>query len=305
MNIQALYHNKPVLITGGAGFIGSHISEQLVHFGAQVTILDDFSTGREENIAHIQHAIKFIYGSVTDQNTCLYATKGQQIIFHCAAATSVPASVHNPHGYFMSNVTATLHLLEAARVHKVARFVLSSSSAVYGKQNEPCHEQTPCHPTSMYGLSKLMAEEVCTFYSQAYGIPAVSLRYFNVYGPRQNPFTPYAPVIAYFSECMQHNKPITVYGDGTQTRDFVHVSSIVEANLNAGIAPAETIAGQVYNCGSGSSISLLTLIEQLKHQFPAYTGTIHFAPERPGDVKHTAADCTKYQQLLKHMALSV
>lgn len=305
MNIQQSYHHLPVLVTGGAGFIGSHISEQLVHFGAQVTILDDFSTGREENIAHIRNNIKLIYGSINEQTICTNATAGQHIIFHCAAATSVPASMHNPHAYFLTNVSATMHLLEAARLNKVSRFVFSSSSAVYGKQDSPCTEQTECNPTSMYGLSKLLGEQLCNFYSKTYGLATVSLRYFNVYGPRQNPFTPYAPVVAYFSECMQQNKPITVYGDGNQTRDFVPVNKVVQANLNSGAAPAATVMGQVYNCGSGTSVSLLTLIEQLKQQFPEYSGKIQFAPERPGDVKHTAADCTKYQQLEKSISISL
>lgn len=294
----AYYALMPVLITGGCGFIGSHLAERLVTLGAKVTILDDLSTGKLENIEQIKDHVRFIQGSITDPETCKQAAQGQQIIFHLAADVSVPASVKHPEKCHHTNVDGIFNLLEAARNAGAKRVVFSSSAAVYGNLEGICSETSPCVPMSPYGFSKQIGELYCQQYAYVFGLETVILRYFNVFGPRQDPHSQYASVIAKFSEAMQHNKPITVFGNGLQTRDFVPVQSIVEANLILGMHKALN-AGEIFNVATGKSITILKLIDCLKQQFPNYTGAINFAPERPGDIMHSIADCSKYQTLLQ------
>jgi nucleoside-diphosphate-sugar epimerase len=295
---SAAFANVPVLITGGCGFIGSHLAHALVNAGADVTIMDDLSTGFYDNIQDIADAITFIQASITDYDACLVATAEQQIVFHLAAFISVPESMINPTACHAINIIGTLNLLEAARCNNVERFVFSSSAAVYHWQEEICREDAICSPSSPYGYSKYIGEQCCKEYATVYGMTAVILRYFNVYGDHQNPNGAYAAVVAKFRERMSKNLPITIFGDGLQTRDFVPVKRIVAANMFVATAPADAVKAEIFNIATGHSINLFQLIDQLKQEFPNWHDDIRFAPERPGDIKHSRADCSKYQQLI-------
>lgn len=294
---ESQYEDVSVLVTGGCGFIGSHLVEKLVELGAQVTILDNLSSGKEENIATIADKVTLINGSITDFETCLIATKNKQIVFHLAAFVSVPASTENPQDCHEINIIGTGNMLEAARINNVKRFVFSSTCAVYGESSSECCEDKKPNPTSPYGFSKLMGEMYCKEYAKVYEMETVWMRYFNVYGPRQDPHSTYAGVIAKFTHNMEYNLPLVIFGDGTQTRDYVHVQDIVKANLILGICDKEYIQGEVFNIATEKSTSVLELVNALKQQYPSYKEEILFMPARPGDVKHIAADCSKYKQL--------
>lgn len=303
MQFAQFYKNKKVLVTGGCGFIGSHLAHKLVELGAHVTIIDDLSTGSIENIKNFKDKITLIEETIVNQDACHRAVQNKDIIFHLAAYTSVPGSVKNPTTCHAINVNGTFNLLEIARHYGIQRFVFSSTSAVYGPCDRTCKESdTDLEPISPYGATKLMGELYCKQFALLFGVPCVILRYFNVYGPRQNPHSQYAAVIAKFQYQMERNEPITIFGDGTQTRDFVHVDQVVEANLLMGMAPKELVNGHCYNIGSGRSISLLQLVDQMKETFPNYTGTIQFKPPRDGDVKHTRMSADKFSKL-KHIVL--
>ena len=289
------YYGRSVLITGGCGFIGSHLAEQLVALGAQVTILDDLSTGSLDNIAHIKDQVRFVRATIADKHACEIAMIGQSIVFHLAALISVPESVKNPTLCHDINVNGTFNILHAAHKAGIKRVVFSSSSAVYGNTQEICSEQNRCNPESPYGFSKHIGELMCQQYARMYGLETVILRYFNVYGARQNPNGAYAAVVAKFTEHIKYNRPITIFGDGLQTRDFIHVSSVVDANLTLGFASVEQ--GDIYNIATGNSITLLELVEQLKATSSKYTAPIYFQEARSGDLKHSKADISKYEAL--------
>jgi len=295
------YAQKKVVVTGGCGFIGSHIAHKLVELGAQVTILDNLSTGFESNIADIKPQITFIQKSVEDLDACIEATKDAEVIFHLAAFISVPQSLEEPKLCHTANVDGTFNMLEAARINGVKRLVFSSSSAVYGVTEETSSETSPTSPVSPYGFSKLIGEELCKQYTLNFGIETVMLRYFNVYGPRQNPKGAYAAVVARFSEQLKNNVAITIFGDGLQTRDFVPVSQVAEANLLAGMADAAQVSGEVFNVATGTSITLLELVDQLRVQFPESTSKIVFGPERStAEVQHTSANVNKFLSLIQN-----
>jgi len=295
--MKTFYEGKNVLVTGGCGFIGSHLAEKLVEFGAHVTILDDLSGGFEKNIKNIKDDVTFLNETITNSSACLQATKNKDIIFHLAALVSVPESVENPDLCHAINVDGTVNLLEAARLNGVERFVFSSSAAVYGATEKVCLETMPCQPLSPYGFSKYIGEQYCKQYAINYGLNTVTMRYFNVYGPRQNPNGAYAAVCAIFDKQMSENIPITIYGDGKQTRDFVHVCNVVEANLLLGMQNKEVMNGQVFNVATGKTVSLLELVDQLKESHPDYSQEIRFEPARVGDIKHSSADCSKYMKI--------
>lgn len=290
------YANLAVLVTGGAGFIGSHLVEQLVECGARVTVLDNLSTGNLDNLKNVMHKITFIHGDITDKKVCLAATHEQDIIFHLAAFISVPDSIEMPEECHATNVDGTFNLLESARINKVKRFVFSSSAAVYGTRDGVCAETDHCHPESPYGFTKRIGELYCQQYAHNYGMHTVILRYFNVYGDRQNPDGAYAAVVAKFKKAMHENSPITIFGDGNQTRDFINVKDVACANLTLGMH-AHACAGEIFNIGTGTSISLLELIAMLKKDFPQFNQGILFRPARAGDIKHSSALCTKYQAI--------
>ena len=291
------YQGIPVLVTGGCGFIGSHLVEKLVDLGADVTILDDLSTGNKENISTVSDKVRLLHGTVTNFETCLRATQGKKIIFHLAAFVSVPASIEDPKICHDINVTGTQNMLEAARINNVRRFVFSSTCATYGESTSKCHEKMQPAPTSPYGFSKLIGEIYCKEYAQSFDMETVAMRYFNVYGPRQNPHAGYAGVVAKFMHNMEQNLPITIFGDGTQTRDYVPVEKVVEANILLGICKKELIQNELFNIATEKSSTIFDIIDMLKEKYPEYNNKILFMPARSGDVKHVAADCAKYRNV--------
>lgn len=295
---EYLFKNLSILVTGGSGFIGSHLAEKLVDLGANVTILDNLQKGKLENLSNIFNKINFINGDITNFNICLEATKNQNIVFHLAAFVSVSESMEQPIECNKINIQGTLNLLEASRINNVNKFIFSSSSAVYGNKNETCNEDDECKPTSVYGYSKFIGEILCKQYSELFGLKTICLRYFNVYGQRQDPNGQYAGVIAKFSDSMKNNKSIIIYGNGKQTRDFIAVEKVVEANLKLAMLPIDKFNGQFVNIASGKSITLLELIENLKADFPNYNLKPIFAPERSGDILISKANCNKYHKLL-------
>ena len=298
--LEAFYKDVPVLVTGGCGFIGSHIVQKLVDLGAHVTILDDLSTGSLANIEETKNKVTVIVGTITDYETCLLATKDKKIVFHLAAFISVPQSIEAPKECYDINVNGTLNLLEAARTHNVERFIFSSSAAVYGPTDTLCTEETSLNPQSPYGYSKLIGELYCQQYAKNFGMNTVILRYFNVWGERQSPNGAYAAVVAKFVNQMRENLPITIFGDGQQTRDFVPVKEVAHANLKLGMM-AHAIPGQLFNIATGKSVTLLELIDQLKKDFPYYKHSINFAPVRSGDIKSSRADCSKYVKCVEYV----
>lgn len=305
MNFQTFYNKKKVVVTGGCGFIGSHLAEKLVSFGAQVTIIDNLSTGSHANIEHFKNSIKLILGNIERADACNNALAGSDIVFHLAAFVSVPGSVQDPTTCHRTNTDGTYNMLEAARSYGIKRFVFSSTSAVYGPREDRCSEEDMPNPLSPYGVTKLVGELYCKQYTLHYHVPCVIVRYFNVYGPRQDPHSAYSAVVATFQDRMNRNESITIFGDGSQTRDFVHVDHVVEANLLVGMAPEELVAGHVFNIASGTSLSILELFNQLKLGYPHYTGSVQFCAARDGDVKHTQAHIHKYETLHAHLSQSI
>lgn len=291
------FRHKNILITGGAGFIGSHLAHELVQQEAQVTILDNLSTGLIDNIASIKPHIEFIQDDICNYEACLSATKNKHMVFHCAAFVSAADSVHNPEECFKSNVTGTLNLLYASHMHQVERFIFSSSAAVYGNQKR-CYEEVEPRPLSPYGDSKRIGELLCQHFYTTHNLITIMLRYFNVFGKRQRADSQYAPVIARFKKCMQLNQPITIFGDGSQTRDFIPVEQIVKANIVLSQLPAHMVGNQVINVASGKSTSLQEIVSELRLAYPQYTGTINYEPTRSGDIKHSYADIKKLTRLL-------
>ncbi len=298
--LKKFFKDLPVLVTGGAGFIGSHVVEKLVELGAIVTVLDDLSSGSLDNLERVREVVTLEIGSITDFETCLKATRGKAVVFHLAAFISVPDSLQNPRRCYDVNVNGTLNLLEACRQNGVERFALSSSAAVYGSGHEICSEDAATKPESPYGASKLMDEILCQQYARNFGMKTICLRYFNVFGDRQNPNGAYAAVVAKFKHQMRNNLPVTIFGDGLQTRDFIHVTQVAEANLTLAMLEDESMTGEPYNIGTGKTVNLLELFDQLKKEFPAYHEPLVFAPARPGDIKYSKADCHKYYETIGH-----
>ncbi len=292
--LQQFYANKRVLVTGGAGFIGSHLAEKLVALGAHVTVLDNFSSGTLSNLKVIAHAITLSYADIRSAYTCLKATTHKDIVFHCASFISVPASIQHPDLCYSVNIEGTKNLLEGCRKNNVQSFIFSSSSAVYGEKTGPCLEDDLLAPQTPYALSKRESEELCKEYTIKYNLNTASLRYFNVYGQRQNPNGPYAAVVAKFTQQLLTGTPLTIYGDGLQTRDFVHVSNVVTANLT--LATGTNLNGEIFNIASGKSLTLFQLIEQLEQELKVKRAGIIFQPARQGDILHSMAHCDKYKQ---------
>jgi UDP-glucose 4-epimerase len=303
MQMKSFYKDKKVLVTGGCGFIGSHLVEQLVAYGAQVTVLDNLHTGSLENIALVKDRITLYQESIESLDACLQATRNQDIIFHLAALISVAQSCIEPLSCHTVNVDGTVNILESLRINSIPALVFSSSAAVYGLHDGISQEDTtPCKPMSPYGLSKLIGEQYCEQYALQFGIHTACLRYFNVYGPRQNPHGQYAGARARFTYLMEQNKEITILGDGKQVRDFVSVFQVVEANLVLGMLTYNGTANHtICNVASGNSMNLLELIDTLKLEYPHYTGTISFAAPRSGDVRISQADCSRYKDLISMM----
>lgn len=275
------------LVTGGAGFIGSHICERLVKEGYRVRVLDNFSNGREENLSSFRDQIELIRGDVRDPKTVIEAMRDVYVVFHEAALGSVPRSVADPVSTHESNITGTLNVLLAARDRGARRVVFASSSSIYGETEElPKHEGITPQPLSPYALSKLAGEQYISVFNHVYGYEAVSLRYFNIFGPRQDPESQYAAVIPKFvTALLSGNRPV-VYGDGLQSRDFTYVENVVEANLLA--SEAEGIAGGAFNIACGGRYTLLDLLDQIKKLTGTDIKPLH-EDARPGDVRDSQA----------------
>jgi UDP-glucose 4-epimerase len=292
------------LVTGGAGFIGSHLVERLLSDGARVRILDNFSTGSRALLPFAaRHAatLEIIEGDIRDLPAVERAAAGADVIFHQAALRSVPRSVADPLGANEHNVTGTLHVLQAARAAGVARVVYASSSSVYGANPElPKREDQPPAPISPYAVSKAAGEQYAAVWSQLYQVETVGLRYFNVFGPRQDPASEYAAVIPRFILWGLRGEPLEVHGDGTQSRDFTYIDNVVEANLAA--ARGTGVGGEVFNVGCGERISLLAIIEMLERALGRALAR-HHTPSRAGDVPHTLADIGKAKRLLGYQPL--
>ncbi|MDW8067541.1 MAG: SDR family oxidoreductase [Anaerolineae bacterium] len=284
------------LVTGGAGFIGSHLVEALVARGERVRVLDDFSTGRWENLAAVRDRIEVIRGDIRDPLTVGQAVDGVRVVVHLAARVSVEQSLQNPRETMEVNSGGTLNLLEAARRTGVARFLFASSAAVYGDHTRlPLREDRPLGPLSPYAASKVAGEALCHAYRAAYGLPVVILRFFNIYGPRQDPQSPYAGVISIFVGRMRRGLPPIIYGDGQQTRDFVYVGDVVEALIRAG--EQERAVGSVLNIAWGKETSLLRLVALLNRVLGTDLRP-EFAPPRSGDIRRSAGDSRRAQALL-------
>lgn len=284
------------LVTGGAGFIGSHIVERLLALGESVVVLDDLSTGRRENLAPWLDSITFVEGDIRDLDRVWNSCIGADYVLHQAALPSVPRSVQDPIASNEANVRGTLNVLVAARKAGVKRVVYAGSSSVYGDTPVlPKHEDMPARPLSPYAVSKHTGELYCQVFARIYGLETVVLRYFNVFGPRQDPNSHYAAVIPKFVTAFQQGVAPVIFGDGEQSRDFTYVANVVEANLLA--CRAEHAAGEVFNIACGRRTSLNELVCALQQFIGSQVGAVHEAA-RPGDVKHSLADIGKAQRLL-------
>jgi UDP-glucose 4-epimerase len=285
-----------MLVTGGAGFIGSHLVESLLELGHSIRILDNFSTGRRENLAPFEGRIDLYVGDIREIDTVRRAVEGVDVVFHEAALASVPRSVDDPVTSNQVNVAGTLNVLVAARDAGVKRLVYASSSSIYGDSPElPKHEEMPPAPESPYAVGKLAGEYYCRVFSSLYGLECVALRYFNVFGPRQDPNSQYAAVVPIFTTALLNGRRCLIHGDGEQSRDFTYVSNVVDANLLA--SEAEGVAGTVMNIACGDTVTVNTLHERLMALTGADRPPEH-GPERTGDVKHSFADVSRAKRLL-------
>jgi nucleoside-diphosphate-sugar epimerase len=284
------------LVTGGAGFIGSHLVERLVQNGSSVRVLDNFSTGKRENIAPFSNAIELVEGDISDPDTCDRACDGVDVVLHEAALPSVPKSIVDPVSSHRVNIDGTFNMLEAARDAGVRRFVYAASSSAYGESETlPKVESIPPSPLSPYAVQKLAAEHYCTVFARCYGLQTLSIRYFNVFGSRQDPTSQYAAAIPAFVTSILRDQPPTVYGDGEQTRDFTFIENVVQANLLA--AQAKETCGQVINVAAGERVSVNAVIEQINALLGKNVQPEYVDP-RPGDIKHSWADVTLASQVI-------
>jgi UDP-glucose 4-epimerase len=290
-----------VLVTGGAGFIGSNLVERLLHDGHDVRVLDDYSTGRLENLCFYNHpvgAIDLKSGTITDLGICMNAMKNIEYVFHLAAIPFVQKSIDDPILTNENNIDGTLNVLEAAVKNGVKKVIFASSSAVYGDTDRiPTPEEEPTNPLSPYALHKLTGEGYLKLFYELYGLKSIALRYFNVFGPKQNPGSEYSAVIPIFINSILHRKPPTVFGDGNQTRDFTYVSNIVDANILA--MENDSIDFGVMNIASGRSVSLNELLDLLYYIIGESELPVYIAP-RPGEVRHSMADITRAEVLLDY-----
>ena len=285
------------LVTGGAGFIGSHIVEALIAQGHQVRTLDDLSTGTLDNLATVRDRIEFLGGDIRDRRLMPRACEGVEYVIHEAAWRSVPKSMADPCGYTEVNVLGTVNLLEAALKAKVKRVVCASSSSVYGETDEmPLREDRPVRPISPYAASKLADELYCGLFARGLGLETVAVRYFNVFGPRQSFENDYAVVIPKFISCLMRQESPPVYGDGKQTRDFTYVENVVEATIAA--SQTDGIGGEVLNIALGEEHSVLELLDAL-NEIMGTRSPPSFKPPRSGDVRRTLADSSKAQRVLR------
>ncbi|MBI4016695.1 MAG: SDR family oxidoreductase [Candidatus Aenigmarchaeota archaeon] len=279
-----------IVVTGGAGFIGSHLAEELVREGHDVLVYDNLSTGNEAYLKSVKNKIKLVKGDIIDVGQLKKACDGAEALFHLAALKSVPASIQNPIAYFETNITGTFNVLEAARLNGTKKVVFASSSSVYGEKPKiPQKEGKEDVRISPYGISKYAGEDLCGYFNKLYGMQTVALRYFNVFGPRQDPVSQYAAVIPKFILCLLKDEQPPVYGAGAQTRDFTYVKDVVAANL---CALKNKNASGVFNIAPGSPISVNVLAQKIAHLLGKQIIPKYF-PQRSGDILHSYADITK------------
>jgi UDP-glucose 4-epimerase len=282
------------LVTGGAGFIGSNIVDELLRRGARVRVLDNFSTGRAENLREAGDRIELIEGDVRDEAVVERAVRGADFVLHQAALASVPRSIADPVSNNQVNVQGTLNVLVAAQRHRVKRVVYASSSSVYGDSEElPKVETMTPNPKSPYAVAKLAAEHYCRVFADLHGMTTVSLRYFNVFGPRQDPTSQYSAVIPIFVRCLLQGQAPTIYGDGEQSRDLTYIDNVVRANLLA--CEANVAGGRVYNIACGGRYTINQTFQALEKRIGSGLAPRYEAP-RPGDVKHSMADISRIRR---------
>ncbi len=286
-----------ILVTGGAGFIGSHLVAALAQKGARVRVIDDLSTGRRENLQGIKGDVDFIHASLLDIAATRRTLEDVEIVFHEAAIPSVPRSVDNPLETHDASVNATFSLLLAARDRKVRRVIYAASSSAYGDQPElPKYEDMRPEPLSPYAVAKLVGEYYCRVFTRVYGLETVSLRYFNVFGPRQDPTSQYSGVISRFVTALIQGQRPVIYGDGEQSRDFTYISNVVDANMRA--AGSAKAVGQVINVGNGIRVTLNNLVSKLKSLTGRDNIEAEYQDARKGDVRHSLADISRARELL-------
>jgi UDP-glucose 4-epimerase len=279
------------LVTGGSGFIGSHLVEALVARGDDVRVLDDLSTGKEENLAAMRGRVELVRGSVIDPATVAAAVRGREVVFHLAALPSVARSVEEPRLTHEVCATGTLNVLDAARQAQVRRVVYAASSSAYGDTPGAVRtEDDPLAPLSPYAAAKLAGEHYCRCFTTVYGLETVRLRFFNIFGPRQDPRSPYSGVIALFTAALADGRTPRIDGDGLQSRDFTYVANAVQAVVKAADAPAAV--GRVYNVGTGANVSVLQLVAELNRFLGTQVQPTQ-GPPRPGDVRHSQADISR------------
>jgi nucleoside-diphosphate-sugar epimerase len=288
-----------ILVTGGAGFIGSNLVKKLVEEGHRdIRVIDDLSTGKRENLAPVIGSIDFKLGDIRDMDFVEKQLRDTEIVFHNAALTSVDQSVKDPIATSGINITGTFNVLLAARDNKVKRVVYASSSSLYGDSPTlPKHEEMPANPLSPYAFSKYVGERYCQLFCRLYGVETICFRYFNVFGPNQDAGSSYAAVIPRFISAIMNDKPVTIYGDGEQTRDFTYVENVVEANLLA--ASIENGIGETFNIACGERISINQLAKHLMDVLGRIVPVIN-EEVRPGDVKHSQANITKAVERLRY-----
>lgn len=290
------------LITGIAGFIGSSLARAVLARGGEVRGIDNLTTGKLENLAEIVGQIDFLNADLLNSEAVHKACRGVDYVFHQAAIPSVPRSVLDPIGSNRANVDGTVNLLVAARNAEVKRVVFAASSSAYGDTPTlPKREEMPTNPLSPYAVSKLAGEYYMTSFYRCYGLETVSLRYFNIFGPRQDPTSPYSGVLAKFISQMLRGKAPIIFGDGTQSRDFTYVDNAVQANLLACEALTPDVAGQVFNIAAGRRVDLNETVRILK-KLTDYTGDVEYAEPRAGDVKHSLADLSRAEKHLGYRA---
>jgi nucleoside-diphosphate-sugar epimerase len=287
------------LVTGAAGFIGRSIAAELLRRGAAVRGIDNFLTGKRENLVGLE-GMEFLEGDLTDPFVCMRACAGIEIVFHEAALASVPRSVADPVGTNRNCVDATVNLLEAAREMRVRRVVYAGSSSAYGDTPElPKHEEMPEQPLSPYGVAKLAGEHYVRSFTRVYGLETVVLRYFNVFGPYQDPASYYSGVLAVFCRKMLAGEQPTIFGDGEQSRDFTYIDNVVHANLLAAEAPAGRVSGQVMNAATGLRFTLNETFRILS-ELTGYRGEPVYEPPRTGDIRDSQADISRAVELLDY-----
>jgi nucleoside-diphosphate-sugar epimerase len=288
--------SETFLVTGGAGFIGSHLVRRLLKEGAHVRVVDNLSTGKKERLRDVERCIELVEDDLTDRSVCDRVVRGVKYVLHQAAVPSVHRSIQDPMETNRANVTGTLNLLETCRQHDVRRLVYAASSSAYGDtQVLPKKEDMAPNPLSPYALQKFVGERYCKLYNDLYGLETVSLRYFNVFGPSQDPWSEYSAVIPKFATRLQSGQSLVVYGDGEQSRDFTYIDNVVEANILA--IKARRTHGAVINIGCGESLTLNRLIQFLEEVLRVQA-VVDYEPPRRGDVRHSLADISLARDVL-------